>query len=97
MSLAPDTRLGPHGIADRIGVGRMEEVYQATDTTRPLSPGGVLVGQDEQLGAKCEARVPLRRLARPDVLNGPLVFLASFASSYVAGFELRVGGGFTAG
>jgi NAD(P)-dependent dehydrogenase (short-subunit alcohol dehydrogenase family) len=61
-----------------------------------LSPGGVLAGQDEQFKAKYGARVPLRRMAQADDLKGPLVFLASAASSYVTGHELRVDGGFTA-
>ena len=61
-----------------------------------LSPGGVLAGQDEQFKAKYAARVPMRRMAVADDLKGPLVFLASRASSYVTGQELRVEGGFTA-
>jgi NAD(P)-dependent dehydrogenase (short-subunit alcohol dehydrogenase family) len=61
-----------------------------------LSPGGVLAGQDEQFKAKYGARVPLGRMAEGDDLKGPLVFLASRASSYVTGHELRVEGGFTA-
>jgi len=61
-----------------------------------LSPGGVLGGQDEQFKAKYGARVPMRRMAEADDLKGPLVFLASSASSYVTGHELRVDGGFTA-
>jgi NAD(P)-dependent dehydrogenase (short-subunit alcohol dehydrogenase family) len=61
-----------------------------------LSPGGVLAGQDERFKAKYGARVPLRRMAVADDLKGPLVFLASRASSYVTGHELRVEGGFTA-
>ena len=60
-----------------------------------LSPGGVLGGQDEQFKAKYGGRVPLVRMAQPDDLKGPLVFLASRASSYVTGHELRVDGGFT--
>jgi NAD(P)-dependent dehydrogenase (short-subunit alcohol dehydrogenase family) len=61
-----------------------------------LSPGGVLGGQDDQFKAKYGARVPLRRMAQAEDLKGPLVFLASSASSYVTGHELRVDGGFTA-
>lgn len=61
-----------------------------------LSPGGVLGGQDELFKQKYAARVPLGRMAQADDLKGPLVFLASPASSYVTGHELRVDGGFTA-
>ena len=61
-----------------------------------LSPGGVLGAQDDQFKAKYGARVPLGRMATFEDLKGPLVFLASSASSYVTGHELRVDGGFTA-
>lgn len=61
-----------------------------------LSPGGVLAGQDAEFKEKYCARVPLGRMAQGDDLGGPLVFLASPASSYVTGHELRVDGGFTA-
>ena len=61
-----------------------------------LSPGGVLGAQDEQFKRKFSARVPLGRMARHEDLVGPLQFLASDASAYVTGVELRVDGGFTA-
>jgi NAD(P)-dependent dehydrogenase (short-subunit alcohol dehydrogenase family) len=61
-----------------------------------LSPGGVRGGQDEQFVRKYAARVPLGRMAEPSDLVGPLLFLASDASAYVTGHELRVDGGFTA-
>lgn len=61
-----------------------------------LSPGGVLGGQDEEFLRKYCARVPLGRMAEPADLRGPLLFLASDASRYVTGHDLRVDGGFTA-
>jgi NAD(P)-dependent dehydrogenase (short-subunit alcohol dehydrogenase family) len=61
-----------------------------------LSPGGVLGGQDADFKAKFGSRVPLGRMAEAADLKGPVVFLASAASSYVTGHELRVDGGFTA-
>ena len=61
-----------------------------------LSPGGVKAGQDESFLAKYGQRVPLGRMAESCDLGGPLVFLASEASAYVTGINLRVDGGFTA-
>lgn len=61
-----------------------------------LSPGGVSGGQDSRFVEKYASRVPLHRMADPDDLAGPLLFLASDASRYVTGHELRVDGGFTA-
>ncbi len=61
-----------------------------------LSPGGVLGGQDEEFKRKFCNRVPLGRMATAEDLRGPLLFLASRASSYVTGTELMVDGGFTA-
>jgi NAD(P)-dependent dehydrogenase (short-subunit alcohol dehydrogenase family) len=61
-----------------------------------LSPGGVLGGQDPEFLRKFTARTPLRRLAEDDDLAGPRLFLASDASRYLTGHELRVDGGFTA-
>jgi len=61
-----------------------------------LSPGGVLGGQDAEFQRKFCARVPLGRMAEEQDLVGPLLFLASAASRYVTGIELRVDGGYTA-
>jgi NAD(P)-dependent dehydrogenase (short-subunit alcohol dehydrogenase family) len=61
-----------------------------------LSPGGVRGGQDDEFLRKYNARVPLGRMAEPADLTAPLLFLASDASRYVTGHELRVDGGFTA-
>jgi len=61
-----------------------------------LSPGGILGDQDEEFKRKFCQRVPLGRMAAASDLGGPLLFLASQASSYVTGIELVVDGGFTA-
>ena len=65
----------------------------ASTRCRPAACAG---GQDPEFLAKYCARVPLGRMAEPADLGGPLVFLASDASRYVTGHELRVDGGFTA-
>lgn len=59
-----------------------------------LSPGGVLGEQDEEFKRKFAERVPLGRLGTDGDLVGPLLFLASDASSYVTGIDLRIDGGF---
>ena len=61
-----------------------------------LSPGGVSGDQDPEFRRKFCERVPLGRMAEDSDLRGPLLFLASPASSYVTGIELIVDGGFTA-
>jgi NAD(P)-dependent dehydrogenase (short-subunit alcohol dehydrogenase family) len=61
-----------------------------------LSPGGVAGDQDPDFRRKFCERVPLCRMAEASDLRGPLLFLASSASSYVTGIELVVDGGFTA-
>jgi NAD(P)-dependent dehydrogenase (short-subunit alcohol dehydrogenase family) len=61
-----------------------------------LSPGGVSGDQDDEFRRKYCSRVPLGRMAEPEDLTGPLLFLASDASRYLTGHELRVDGGFTA-
>ena len=61
-----------------------------------LSPGGVRGDQDAEFIRKYCARVPLGRMAETDDLVGPLLFLATDASRYLTGHELRVDGGFTA-
>lgn len=61
-----------------------------------LSPGGMLGGQDSEFVRKYAERVPIGRMAEPADLVEPLLFLASDASAYVTGHELRVDGGFTA-
>lgn len=60
-----------------------------------LSPGGVAADQDAEFVRKYTERVPLGRMAEPEDLVGPLLFLASDAARYVTGQNLRVDGGIT--
>jgi len=61
-----------------------------------ISPGGIRGDQDGEFVRKYSGRLPLGRMAEPSDLVGPMLFLASDASAYVTGHELRVDGGFTA-
>jgi NAD(P)-dependent dehydrogenase (short-subunit alcohol dehydrogenase family) len=51
---------------------------------------------EEQQGFKdgISARVPLKRMGRPEEIASAVLFLASSDSSYVAGFDLMADGGF---
>jgi len=60
-----------------------------------ISPGGVFDEQNPRFVAQYEKRTPLRRMAEPEDFKGPIVFLASDASAYVTGHDLRVDGGWT--
>ena len=51
---------------------------------------------DPQFHERLKAKVPMRRTGDPQELQGPLLFLASDASSYVTGIDLVVDGGWTA-
>lgn len=78
-----------------IGLTRYLAAYYAPHKIRvnTLSPGGVNDGQNEQFRKNYAYRVPLGRLAEKEELIGPLIYLASDASSYVTGQNIIVDGG----
>ena len=85
MTRALAAELGPRGI-----------------TCNAIAPGYFETPMNESLTADSAfremiaARTPLKRWASPQELSGPVVFLASAASSFVTGQVLVVDGGLTA-
>jgi NAD(P)-dependent dehydrogenase (short-subunit alcohol dehydrogenase family) len=60
-----------------------------------ISPAGVYKEQDEKFVEQLTQRIPLGRMARPEELMGPVVFLSSNSSSFMTGANLVVDGGRT--
>jgi len=61
-----------------------------------LVPGGVSENQPEDFLRQYAKFVPMGRMANKEELAGPILFLASDASSYMTGATLVVDGGWTA-
>lgn len=61
-----------------------------------LCPGGVSSGQNKKFNMNYAARVPMGRMATSKDIVGPMLFLASEASSYLTGQTIYVDGGLTA-
>jgi NAD(P)-dependent dehydrogenase (short-subunit alcohol dehydrogenase family) len=61
-----------------------------------LVPGPFSAKPAPGFAERLEARTMLGRLGRADEIAGPLLFLASPASSFVTGAALNVDGGWTA-
>ena len=61
-----------------------------------ICPGGVFSEQPASFVEAYCNRVPARRMAKPEDIVGPTLFLASDLSTYVSGINLPVDGGWTA-
>lgn len=60
-----------------------------------FSPAGVYRGHDPKFVEQLAFRIPMGRMAFPQEYKGPIVFLASDASSFMTGANLVVDGGRT--
>jgi NAD(P)-dependent dehydrogenase (short-subunit alcohol dehydrogenase family) len=61
-----------------------------------VAPGGIFDDHSKIFAEQYAKRVPLGRMARSGEMSGPVIFLASEASSYMTGQTLLVDGGLTA-
>jgi len=71
--------------------------YYGKDNIRAnvIAPGGVFDNQQEPFLSKYNKKVPLNRMAKPEEIAGPVLFLVSKAASYITGHILIVDGGWT--
>ena len=81
--------LAVHWAHHGIRVNAIGPAYFPSEMTAPILEAPEII-------AEIERRTPLGRMGRLDELQGPILFLASEASSYVTGQTLYVDGGWTA-
>lgn len=72
-----------------INVNAIAPGYMATNNTAPLRA-------DPARSKEILGRIPAGRWGLPENLRGPVVFLASDASSYISGYTIAVDGGWLA-
>jgi NAD(P)-dependent dehydrogenase (short-subunit alcohol dehydrogenase family) len=87
----------PVAKAGILSLTRYLATYWAKDGIRvnAISPAGVYRDHDPKFVEQLAHRIPMGRMAEPDEVAGPIVFLLSNASSFMTGSNLVVDGGRT--
>jgi NAD(P)-dependent dehydrogenase (short-subunit alcohol dehydrogenase family) len=87
----------PVAKAGILSLTRYLATYWAKDGIRvnAISPAGVYRNHDPEFVQQLVHRIPLGRMAEPDEVASPIVFLLSDASSFMTGANLVVDGGRT--
>jgi D-arabinitol 2-dehydrogenase len=71
------------------------EAVQVTDSFLTTTRTKKILEDDPHLKQKWTSMIPMGRMGNPEDLMGTVVYLASDASRYVTGADLRVDGGYT--
>ncbi len=81
-----------------IGFTKYLATYYAKHNIRvnAVCPGGVYDGQEESFVKKYSENTPMGRMAKPEEIAGPVLFLCSESASYITGEVLMIDGGWTA-
>jgi len=108
-AVSPDARLydAPEGQSPfHYGPAKAGLVQLSRHLAAELGPAGIRVNAlvpgpfpnqpEARFGARLASRTMLGRLGAPSEIGGPLLFLASPASSFITGSALTVDGGWTA-
>lgn len=106
--VGPDQRIYPEGTQKPVdyfitkgGVVMLTKFLATTYGNKgiranTLTLGGVFKEHGKEFTDAYSARTPMGRMANPEEVGGPIVFLASDDSSYMTGANLVVDGGWTA-
>ena len=83
--------------AGLIGLVRWLASYLGEDNINVncISPGGVFNNQDTEFVEKLKEKIPLKRMATKNDINGIVKFLLSDDSSYAQGHNFIIDGGYT--
>lgn len=72
----------------------LSKLYGANIRVNSVSPGGIYLNHSQEFVSQYSKRVALKRMARPEEIAAPILFLLSDFASYITGQIIQVNGGF---